>query len=463
MSQGEVTRPSLLRDSAARIVAEVLGALAMLLTGMVTARTLGPDGKGVIASLSYLLVLLGHLAVLGLGDAAVVAGSGRASLRSIRSLGTTVLMCSVGAASIAWRYGLLVLPRDPGVQEALFLVVLAIPVWGAANFLTAFVNSRDGVVYASGVHAAQAACTALVTLVAVYGMRAGVLGAAVGLVIGPILALLLMTAWLVRSSVDDGPTRAAPLRAGLRFGIPAQAAVILQVLSARVDVLIVLVLTGVSTAGHYSVATTASQLVMYAPYALSMAAFPKVARTTQAVYVTQIVRLSRLTLAGSGLSAGVLCVVLPFAMPLAYGPGFKPSVAPALYLLPGAVLGSLQWILARALAARGNSVPLLRSYAASIVAMIALDLWLVPAFGMTGAALAVDIAAAVGLLVIRNDLLQMLGDVKLSAMLPRAADIRETMLLPMTVLLRARRALRHPAEPRSDQPSGDKPVQQPPG
>src|SRR4051794_40922664 len=60
---------SLARGSSARFVAEVTALALSFLTGILVARHLGPDGKGVVSTFGYLATLFGSLAAFGLGEA----------------------------------------------------------------------------------------------------------------------------------------------------------------------------------------------------------------------------------------------------------------------------------------------------------------------------------------------------------------------------------------------------------
>jgi O-antigen/teichoic acid export membrane protein len=106
--------------------------------------------------------------------------------------------------------------------------------------------------------------------------------------------------------------------------------------------------------------------------------------------------LFRIGLEASIICALVLAVLTPIVVPVIFGPPYGGAIGPALLLIPGGVAWSGQWILCRAAAARGATRPLIVSFAASFIMMIALDLVLIAPFGVTGAAIASSISSAVG-------------------------------------------------------------------
>src|ERR671926_1037580 len=64
--------PSLKRNSAARFLADAAGLVFGIISGVITARALGPTGKGLFSSLTLLSGILVWVCCMGLGDAAIV-------------------------------------------------------------------------------------------------------------------------------------------------------------------------------------------------------------------------------------------------------------------------------------------------------------------------------------------------------------------------------------------------------
>jgi Na+-driven multidrug efflux pump len=124
-------------------------------------------------------------------------------------------------------------------------------------------------------------------------------------------------------------------------------------------------------------------------------------------------------------------------MPAMFGIGFKDAVTMALVLLPASVLQGLQWVICRLWAARGRGTLLLTSCGAMLVAMIALDIVLVPAHGGIGAAVASLVASAVGAAVaLAGHRRRAGGDASLRHFVPHVADFRRIAELPRAVWAR---------------------------
>jgi len=191
----------------------------------------------------------------------------------------------------------------------------------------------------------------------------------------------------------------AYLRPALHYGVRAQLANLLAYSSARVDLLLVYALTTFGQAGLYSVALTLGTLTGFVALALSYASFPGMARMSEAAALEQTATLARVAALLATPFAAILALLTWLAIPLLLGTAYEGSLVPAVTLLFANVLWGDQWLLSRALAARGDPTVLFRSFAINVVAMLAVDLALIPLLGATGAALGSVVGPVAGLVV----------------------------------------------------------------
>ena len=383
-----------------RLVSETIALAATLVTATLTARYLGPAGKGYYSS----LMLLGGLFVLaanaGLGEAAiVVAGRGVYALRDAAGatmaavLGLALVGCAacVGIAQ-------LVLPGN-GQEQDLAIVWTGALVAVNALYTTALslFLSRERVVLVGILSVANAVLSTAAVWVLLVASDLGVEGAVLGSVLGAGAAMVAGYVLLPRVGVSPRP-RLLPgyMRAALRYGLPLQLANVLVLMTGRLDLILVYHLQDASTAGRYSIALTIGTLVSSAAMALSFASFPRLANLPEADSRRLAGTVVRTGTAAAIVSAAVLAAITPVAVPLAFGAPFRGAIAPTLILIPAGVLWSAQWLLSRAAAAQGAPRLLFISFALSFVAMIALDLVLIGPWGSTGAAIASLLASCLG-------------------------------------------------------------------
>jgi O-antigen/teichoic acid export membrane protein len=154
-----------------------------------------------------------------------------------------------------------------------------------------------------------------------------------------------------------------------------------------------------SALGFYAVAVNASEVLLYLPSTTAVALMPLAARSHPRARPDVVLRAFRsaalLTAAGVIVAAGVG----PPLIPLVFGAAYKSSVAPFLWLLPGALGFVAMGVFSSALVA--SSLPG-RSSLGPVVSLavgLPLAVTLIPEFGPSGAAAAASLAFLAGGLV----------------------------------------------------------------
>lgn len=375
-----------------RFVLNLGAAVAAALTSVAVARTLGTEGKGVVSMLSFLVAAIGGAASVSLGDAAVALSRRRPEMlqgAAQATMGATLLF-SVPAVCVflliaVWQVGL---TAATSPASFLFAAVAVVPFAVHRNLVRLLEGSR-GIRAAGVAHFLMAATTAALTLALVSALRSGIPGALFALAAGPIVSVLYLRERLDSRGITLEPRlERRYLKRALRVGIPMESSQLMQTLSSRLDVAIVFALSGPSITGLYGVALTVGEAVRFAPAAIATAAFPLVAQTDPRQQDERIGDALRIA-AILGVSGAALLAfpARPMVVGL-FGEGFSAAVTPTRILLAAGAIESVRLVLCRAIAAKGQTGPLVASYTTSLLLMIALDLLLVPRWGATGAALA---------------------------------------------------------------------------
>jgi len=439
-----IPSPSLATTSTARLSAQIAGAVFGSASSVVTARTLGPSGKGVLSTLVLIAhELLFYAAAFGLGDAAIIL-QGRGESSAQRAVGATlpllVLSSMIGGALTVAVAGIVLREEWPVVAAPLAVVVILLPVWVFFDFLIHVLNSQEDIVHTSMVILASTAASTLGVVVALPVLHSGITGAVIGAGVGPAVAVAICFNRARRYVVLRPRVDLGYLRRGLTLGAPIAGSYLLVTLSQRLDQLLVFTMSGKVAAGEYSVALTIGLVTTHAPVALSLASFPRLARMDGADAHELIARVCRIGVAAAGIASIVLALASPFAVPLLFGPGFRASVVPTLILLAGSVFWSSQWLLARARAARGTTRPLFASFSTSLAAIVLSDLLLIPILGTVGAALGAVIGGIAGSAVALSGIVRSDG-YALSELLPGPADVRSLVAETTDLARKARRRL----------------------
>ena len=182
------------------------------------------------------------------------------------------------------------------------------------------------------------------------------------------------------------------LRDLLSYGWKVFLGSIFHQINLRADVLIVNYFKSPSAVGLYSVGVTYTEILRLLPSALGSVLFPRVSSSNdeEALGITcQVTRLLTVFLIFSSI---ISLILAPIIIPLFFGAKFIPSIGVVPLLLPGIICWSYSSQLSNYLSGRGHpEYPLYASIIASIVTLSG-DLILIPRMGINGAALVSSLA-----------------------------------------------------------------------
>ncbi|HEY2595122.1 MAG TPA: oligosaccharide flippase family protein [Chloroflexota bacterium] len=397
-----------------------------LVTNIILARALGPEGRGVYAVAVLIPAILSLLIQLGIGPANVY----------YYSKGLIALDELIGhSMSLAFLLGI-----------ACLAVVLAyIKLFAGATFLG--IGSEYVVVACIGLpfvlltifimgllQGAQRFVQFNVLLLFQYVLPAVTLIA--GVLLFHRTTLTAVWAWTVSTALTAGIAvycvaplprfvfrlRPATLRSLLRFGLISYLGTVTSFVNYRFDVLIVNAFAGARQVGLYSVGTGLAEIVWYISNAASIVLAPRVASSEreQADRITESVGrvVAFLTL----VAAIALALLAPFIVVGFFGSAFSDSRWAVWLLLPGIVTFAVGRILSMYLLGRNKLKVDLAAASTGMVVTLALDLFLIPRLGFRGAAIASSIAYTAAMAV---DLFWVLRHSSITAaalLIPRRSD-----------------------------------------
>ena len=214
-------------------------------------------------------------------------------------------------------------------------------------------------------------------------------------------ALLVFTIMTMRRHVSFRPrVNWKAMRAQVSFGSRSHFGWILQALNHRLGVFMIAAMVGTGGVGHYLVGVNLAELTWWIPLALGTVLFPKASTMDSESNFEMSAMACRRTLVVT-LAAGIaLLLVAPTAIPLVYGGNFVPSVTIFLILLPSGLFYTVHKVLGSSLSAHGMPQATLYAGLVSLPLTVGLNLFMIPRWGIEGAAIASDIAYAVNAAVI---------------------------------------------------------------
>jgi O-antigen/teichoic acid export membrane protein len=382
-------------------LAQILSAFFAIVNAALVARWLGVEGKGVISLLLLVPNMLGLFLGGGIGVANVYhTGTQRWDVSTLaqNSMGMMILATALGivGVGIAALSGVLsrILPNVP--LPLLFVALIAFPVNLSRGYLAGILQGLQRIITVNIAAVIQSVITLLLNIVLIVVLDVGLIGALSASIIAGIINLAVVVWSLRRTGVRFRPVwNLTVIRSTLGYGLRGYVGNILQFFDYRLDMFIVNYLLGAAGTGIYSVSVALAELLWYLPNAVGFVIFPKAATSRAEVMNRFTPRVFGITLALTLLGGvGLVVVGQPFIR-IVYSADFLPAYGPLLALLPGVILMGSAKVLTNEIAGRGyphyNSI----NSGLALVVTIALDLLLIPRYGVLGASIASSIAYTV--------------------------------------------------------------------
>jgi len=389
------------------------GLVLGMVASIVVARALQPAGKGVFATVRASASLAAAIPGLGVGKSLVYFVS-RGELNR-NELSANALALSILSGLVATGVFVHLLYFASGASEPIegipLVVVVALPlafVFSIQDWTAGYLRGRQKFVLLNSA-AAMGSVVYLAVLLPLAWLQLltpatalAALALSVVLPLGLHLLGMLKDGALVFPGVHWSVTKIL-----LSYGLAYQAYGLVQNLHYRLDLLLISRFLDETEVGYYSTSANIAQLTWNLPVSFTFVLIPLVAGTADesrsAKRTAQVVRLTALLLV---LAAFLMGIAAEWLIPLLYGEAYLPSVTPLRLLLPGMISSGLFLVLGGHLLGLKKLRPLLVIACAGLVMNVGLNLWLIPVYGIEGAAVVSSITytvvfVAVGVLVSR--------------------------------------------------------------
>lgn len=358
---------------------------------ILTARMLGPDGRGQFAAIQLWPSYLTTFGSLGLMNAA-----GYYCGREPRRAGvyfSTVWVVLMALALPVTAIGFVLIPFFLGRQGSsviaasrLFLLIIPIQFIGNLPYFTLQGLGRFGI---WNFLRCQFSVIWLLCLVAIWSLHRGTPELLTIVYLAAMSVQCMTWMFAMRRSVP-GPYRVDSrlIPRLFSYGWPTVAASAPQQLNFRFDQMLMAVFLPPEALGFYVVAVAASGVSSPLLNAISQVILPKLSRQSnvpmQVATATRAMRLSFVVAVALALS---LSAIIPTLLPLAFGNKFKASIPAAMVLVIAGCITGLNAIAAETVKGMGlPRLPLMAEMAGALctIALLPLLLW---KFGIVGAAL----------------------------------------------------------------------------
>jgi O-antigen/teichoic acid export membrane protein len=368
-----------------RAVLVLLGAVS----GIVIARELQPEGRGayyVIVTIAAITISVGHLSI----EQSHVFLWSRAADRGALAANSLVLGLAVGAlAALVAAVSVGVLHIPVAGYGGLAMALLAVPGAMAVLYLNnvLVLRSQVQVVNRGALLGGALQCGILLFLATSMRLSPTLVIVLWALSVTAPLAVLVPAVRPRLGNWDPSLARQAVGR-GMRYHIGLASLFLLF----RSDILILDAMTTTTAVGLYSLAVSLAELTRLVTDAMAQIALPRQLGTDDDGAAAATLKVTRLTTLVALASVGLMCAAAPPLIPVVYGSSFGGSVPSLLALAPGLLalgatrpIGAFLLRLDRPLLGSAMSV-------AALVLNVALNLVLIPYYGILGSAVASTIA-----------------------------------------------------------------------
>jgi len=365
-------------------------------TTVIVARSLGPAGRGSLASTYALMTLLAQLATFGIASANPYFAAREPHMRA-RIAGNSLWLAGVLGPVMA-AVGIAVKIAAPGALAdiswpELSVGMFAVPVMLSSLFLQSILLAEGRTVLYNGVEVSAALLTVLLLLTVLPLAGGGVL-LALSLMVGPQVAALLVYMFAMRRHGRLlRPLDGALARRMIGYGARAYVVTLLAYLLIRVDLLLVNGIQGARAAGQYSIAVALADALYLLPLSVCVNLFARVARGS--ADREQSLSVFHLVAVGYLLVCALAAALAGPAITLLFGQAYRPAISLFLWLLPGVYcLGALN-VIAYYFAAQGMPRELILVWIPGLAINLVLDITLLPHHGTYVASIASSAAYAI--------------------------------------------------------------------
>jgi O-antigen/teichoic acid export membrane protein len=372
-------------------------------SGILTARTLAPAGRGTLAAIIMWPQFLAYAMTLGIPVATVY--SLKRSPDATREIAGTSLVLSVAVGLLAALVGFTIIPLSLHTypKSTIWLAQLWVtvtPLELIAVTLIAQVQAAGAFSYYN-LYRFLSPLTVLVMLVVEHMLgRLTIAGAAFAYLVAGTPATIWIGVWVWRHYGPIFRSVVATSRLLLHYGVRAWGNDLMGTVSNQVDRILVVGLLNPEAMGLYIIAQSAAGVLAVLPSAVVPIALPRAASLDRGGIVAFTGRAVRVTFYVMVTASLPLLLFGGWLLQLVYGARFAEAAIVLPFLVVEAILDGLTSVLAQAFLAAGVPGVVSMLQGCGLLTSIPLLYWMIPRFGLRGAGCALMISTLCRFLII---------------------------------------------------------------
>lgn len=383
-----------IKDAAKVFSGQSASFVIRFITSILVARWLGAEGKGLYASLIMIPNMMVTLGELGTRQSIIYyLGRGIFSLNSI--VNTAIVLISSMTVPLALLclliYNNYYISLFPLISQ--LFAILIIPITLLVKVLSGVFLGLNKVGIYSKVTWIPAIIELTMCSFLVKFLHFGLVGAVISLVLGSLFTIFYGLSLVVKDvTFNLKYCQLSVAKAIVTKGVLFALALFIIQINYRIDVFLLKSMVPMDDIGVYSVGVSLSEVLWQIPSAIAVVILARTATSnsdSQKYRVAQALRVSLITMTVISLIA---VIVLNYLIPVIYGTDYSRSVVINRILMVGTVIFTFYKILNSRIAGQGKPLITLLLFIPCLLVKVMLNLWLVPIYGIIGAAWASNIS-----------------------------------------------------------------------
>jgi len=389
---------SFARDITGVLGSNVFAVLIGFLIDIVISRQLGPEGRGLYASVLVVPLLVVSFTMMGVRRSAVyhIGKKIYNDDRTVSGVMQVLVITAIFAILVSGLSFLYFKPKGLTIPLVL-LAVSSIPVRLVLSYASGIYLGREQFKRSNLINWLPLFLNLAGVLLFVAVLHWSVAGALLALFVSNLLvAGISLKHIFTEYKISFKPDKEVMLSL-VKLGIGYAFALLIMQLNYKVDILLLQKLSTLDQVGYYSLGVAISDKLWQLPTAMGVVVLSRTANMLDETSLNQSVsRLLRISFVLVLLAAAILWLIIPYFLPLIFGGKFVPSVDVVRAMLPGIVIFVLPRILNSRFAGIGQPKVLIAIFVPALIINILLNLIWIPAYGGVGAAWASNVSYAFG-------------------------------------------------------------------
>ena len=374
------------------IVNNIINLSVSIFSGMIIAKTLGPEGKGTFFLVSQIISIGAVLFSVGIGPS-ILFFLKKKILTKNEAFTICILYSLFIVIIFAFLYGFfkthfVVYLKNTITEQMLFNALILIVLNLLTNFFGYIImDTESGVKRWSIISSVGNIIYLVLLFFLVYKFSEGVMGAIYALMFAVFIKVLVLVRYVFVEKVSFKITPTDKVKKIITYALGIFIGNLFLTGVYRIDIFFVNNMLSVKELGLYSASVNISELLLLIPSAIGVALFPHLSgleRKEQTFVMAKTGRLS--TILGVVGSLGLVIIAYPFIL-IVFGDKFIDSFVPALFLLPGLVAMTLNYAYSNYLNSIGKPYIAAKIFTVGIIINVVLNTLFLKAFGIKGAAI----------------------------------------------------------------------------